>query len=98
MFVLQAALVRAPGGIETAVAHYERMFRAVGVPSALMFRGPSADAFRADGADVMSPPLLISTPWAAHFPFGAELRRAVLARAQDAPLVVFAHSDLALAR
>jgi glycosyltransferase involved in cell wall biosynthesis len=98
MFVLQAALVRAPGGIETAVAHYERMFRAVGVPSAVMFRGPSADVFRADGVDVMNPPLLVSTPWAAHLPFGGELRRRVLSKAQDAPLVVFAHSDLALAR
>jgi glycosyltransferase involved in cell wall biosynthesis len=98
MFVLQAALVRAPGGIETAVAHYERMFRAVGVPSAIMFRGPSADVFRADGVDVMHPPLLISTPWAAHLPFGTELRRDVLTKAKGAPLVVFAHSDLALAR
>src|SRR5690242_9360385 len=98
MFVLQVALVRAPGGIDTAVAHYERMFRAVGAPSAVVFRGPAVEALRAEGVDVLEPPPLLSKPWASALPFGAELRRAVMAKAQGAPLAVFVHSDLALSR
>src|SRR6185312_17444561 len=98
MFILQVALVRAPGGIDTAVAHYERMFRAVGAPSAVVFRGPAVEALRAEGADVLAPPPLISTPWASALPFGTELRREVMTRAQGAPISVLVHSDLALSR
>jgi glycosyltransferase involved in cell wall biosynthesis len=58
MFVLQVAVVKGRGGIATAVAHYERMFRAMGVSSAVVFRGPSADALRGEGVDVIDAQVL----------------------------------------
>ncbi|GAM99993.1 glycosyl transferase [alpha proteobacterium U9-1i] len=97
MFVLQAAIVKGRGGIATAVAHYERMFRAVGVRSAVVFRGPSADALRADGVDVMDAPALLTSPFGAA-PFVLDrLRAEVRTRAGAEPLLVIVHSDLALA-
>lgn len=97
MFVVQAALVKGRGGIATAIAHYERMFRAVGVRSALVFRGPSADTLRAEGADIIEPPSLLSSPIAGALPLLGDLRTAIKARAGDAPIVVLVHSDLTLA-
>mgnify|MGYP001290196667 CR=1 FL=1 len=97
MFVLQVALVKGRGGVATAVAHYERMFRAVGVRSALLFRGPSADALRAEGADIIEPPRLLSSPLAAALPVLGDLGARIRARAAGAPIVGLVHSDLALA-
>lgn len=96
MFVLQSALVKGRGGIATAIAHYERMFREVGVRSALLFRGPSADALRAEGADIIEPPALLSSPLAGALPLMSELRREILRRAGGAPIVALVHSDLTL--
>lgn len=98
MFVLQAALVKGPGGIATAVAHYDRMFKRVGVPSAMIFRGPSAPSFRAAGMDLIEPPPLLARPWAANLPLPDGLRQAVRTRAGKEQLVILVHSDLALAR
>lgn len=98
MFALQVALVKGPGGIATAVAHYDRMFKLVGVPSAMIFRGPSAPAFRTAGMDVIDPPSLLTRPWAANLPVPDGLREAVRKRAGKEQLVVIVHSDLALAR
>lgn len=98
MYALQVAMVKGLGGIATAVAHYERMFRLVGVRSAMVFRGPSAPAFRAAGFDVIDPPFLLSRPWAAGLPLPDGLRQAVRARAGNDQVVVIVHSDLALSR
>ncbi len=97
MFVLQAAVVKGRGGIATAVAHYERMFRAVGVRSAVVFSGPSAEALRAEGFDIIEAPPLLTSPLAAALPVLGGLGAAVRARAGGAPIVVLVHSDLALA-
>lgn len=98
MFALQVALVKGPGGIATAVAHYDRMFKLVGVPSAMIFRGPSASAFRSAGMDVIDPPPLLTRPWAASLPLPDGLRSAVRSRAGADQLVILVHSDLAIAR
>lgn len=96
MFVLQVAVVKGRGGIATAVAHYERMFRAVGVRSAVLFRGPSIDTLRAEGVDVIDAPALLTSPLgAAPFALG-DLRAQILRRAGAEPLLVLVHSDLAL--
>lgn len=97
MFVLQVAVVKGRGGIATAVAHYERMFRAVGVRSAVVFAGPSADALRAQGVDLLAAPALLTSPLGVALPLLGDLSRAVRERAAGAPLVVLVHSDLALA-
>ncbi|HYD86066.1 MAG TPA: glycosyltransferase [Vitreimonas sp.] len=96
MFVLQSAVVKGRGGIATAVAHYERMFRAVGVRSAVLFSGPSIDALREQGVDVIAASKLLTSPIAAALPLLPSLRREVLARAAGAPIVAIVHSDLTL--
>lgn len=49
-FAVQVAATKAPGGIETAVLAYDAMFRAVGVETICLYRGP--DAARLGGAGV----------------------------------------------
>ena len=96
MFVLQVAVVKGRGGIATAVAHYERMFRAMGVRSAVVFRGPSIDTLRGEGVDVIDASTLLTSPLgAAPFALG-DLRAQILRRAGAEPLLVLVHSDLAL--
>ena len=92
MFVLQVALVKGRGGITTAVEHYERMSRAVGVRSACVFSGPSADVLRARGVDVVDAPPTIRSP----LPLPTGLRGAIAKRAQGARVLAIVHSDLAL--
>jgi glycosyltransferase involved in cell wall biosynthesis len=94
MFVLQAAIVRGRGGIQTAVAHYGRMFDEIGVPSALVFRGPAPEALRARGIDVIDAPPLLTSPIARLAPVLGGLRAEVTKRATPDALIV--HSDLAL--
>lgn len=96
MFVLQVAMVKGRGGIATAVAHYERMFRAVGVRSAALFRGPSAAALRAEGVDMIDAPEFLTSPLAGALPVLGELRAAALERAAGEEIVVIAHSDRTL--
>ena len=96
MFVLQSAVVKGRGGIATAVAHYERMFRAVGVRSAVLFSGPSIDVLREQGADVLEAPRLLTSPLAGALPVLGDLREALLQRAQGEPIVALVHSDLTL--
>lgn len=96
MFVLQVASVKGSGGIATAVAHYERMFRSVGVRSAVLFRGPSFEALRAGGSDVMPAPRFLTSPLAAFAPELSRIRAEVLERAGGDQLVVIVHSDRAL--
>jgi glycosyltransferase involved in cell wall biosynthesis len=94
MFVLQAAVVKGRGGIQTAVAHYARMFDDVGVASALVFRGPAPEALRARGIDVIDAPPLLTSPIAAFAPVLPTLREEVAKR--GAPDVLIVHSDLTL--
>jgi len=96
MFVLQSAVVKGRGGIATAVQHYERMFRTVGVRSAVLFRGPSLDLLREQGADVIEAPRLVTSPIAGFAPVLGALRRAVMQRAHSEPIIVIPHSDLTL--
>lgn len=96
MFVLQVAIVKGRGGIATAIGHYERMFRAVGVRSAILFRGPSFDALRAEGADMIAAPGLMTSPLAGFTPMIGAIREAVLARAAGGPIVILVHSDRTL--
>lgn len=96
MFVVQVALVKGRGGIATAIAHYERMFREVSVRSVLLFRGPSLDALRAEGGDIIEPPRLLSSPLAAALPLLGGLGAQIRARADGAPILALVHSDLTL--
>ncbi|MEQ1617731.1 MAG: glycosyltransferase [Terricaulis sp.] len=96
MFVLQVASVKGSGGIATAVAHYERMFRSVGVRSAVLFRGPSFESLRAGGSDMIAAPRLLTSPLSAFAPELSRVRTAVLERAGSDTLAVIVHSDRAL--
>jgi len=96
MFVLQVAIVKGRGGIATAVAHYERMFRAVGLRSAAVFRGPSADALRGEGVDLIDAPALLTSPFGAAPLVLNGLREEVRRRAGAEPILALVHSDLAL--
>ena len=96
MFVLQVAVVKGRGGIATAVAHYERMFRAIGVSSAVVFRGPSIDTLRAEGVDVVEAPALLTSPLGAAPLLLNGLRDTVRRSAGGQPMLALVHSDLAL--
>lgn len=96
MFVLQAAVVKGRGGIATAVAHYGRMFRAVGVRSATLFSGPSLDSLREQGIDIVEAPPLLASPLAGMLPVLGPVRRAVLERVRGDEIVVIVHSDRTL--
>ena len=97
MFVVQAAVVKGQGGIATAVGHYERMFRAVGVGSVVVFSGPSAQKLRDEGFDVIDAPRLLTSPIGVVLALFDDLKRALVERAKGQPIIVIAHSDLALA-
>jgi glycosyltransferase involved in cell wall biosynthesis len=96
MFVTQAAAVKGRGGIATAVAHYERMLRAVGAQSAVLFSGPSRDSLREQGADVIDAPPMLTSPLAGVLPVLADVRDALLRRAGGQNILVIAHSDRTL--
>ncbi len=96
MFVLQAAVVKGRGGIETAARHYARMFRDVGVRSALVYRGPSLGALRSDDIDVIEATPLLTSPIAGVAPVLGSLRDAVMRRAGEEDIALIVHSDLAL--
>lgn len=96
MFVLQTAVLKGVGGIDTAIAHYERMFRAGGVPSALLFRGPGADRMREQGFRVIEAPRRLTSYLGGLFPYFPALKREVLSLAGSEPLVILVHSDLAI--
>jgi len=96
MFVLQSAVVKGRGGIEAAVQHYERMFRAVGVRSAVLYRGPSIDALKGQGADLIEAPELLTSPFAGFLPILGDLRARIAERAKGQPIITIVHSDLTL--
>lgn len=96
MFVLQVCATKSPGGIETAVRHYDRMFRALGVRSACLYLGAETAALRADGVHVIEAPRRITSPIGAVLPLFGTLRREILAKAHGQPDVVVVHSDRTL--
>lgn len=94
MFVLQVAVVKERGGVVTAMTHYERMFRAVGVRSALVFSGPSASELRVDGFDVIDAPSMLASPLGVVLPGAlAALKREIEVRSGGEEVVVVVHSD-----
>lgn len=96
MFVLQAAVVQGRGGITTALSHYERMFRDVGVRSAVVYRGPSTENLRGEGIDILDAPELLTSPIGGVAPLFASLRGAIEGRARGEPLTLIVHSDRTL--
>jgi glycosyltransferase involved in cell wall biosynthesis len=96
MFMVQAAVVKGQGGIATAVAHYEHMFREVGACSAVLFSGPSRDALRAQGFDLLDAPPMLTSPVAGAMPLMGDLKKAIQDRAGAQELVFIVHSDLTL--
>lgn len=96
MFILQSAVVKGRGGIEAAVQHYERMFRAVGVRSTVLYRGPSLDALRDRGADVIEAPEILTSPLAGVLPLLGDLGDRVAERSQGQPIIAIVHSDRTL--
>lgn len=96
MYALQIAVMKGRGGILSAVTHYARMFEAVGVHSATLYRGPAPDIVRANGALIEAPASLTS-PLFAISPEQFSLRRAIVeAGVGAAPDIAIVHSDLAL--
>jgi len=96
MFVLQVAMVKGRGGIATAIAHYERMFRAVGVRSTVLYSGPPLVSVIDEGADIIQAPRLLSSPIAGLLPLLGDLPELIHQRTRGDRLVVIVHSDLAL--
>ncbi len=96
MYVLQIAVMKGRGGILSAVTHYARMFDAVGVRSATLYRGPAPDVVRANGA-IIEAPASLTSPLFAISPEQFSLRRAIVeAGGGAAPDIAIVHSDLAL--
>ena len=96
MFIVQSAVVKGRGGIATAVSHYERMFRELGLRSAVLFSGPSLEALQAQGGDVIAAPKLLTSPISGPLPLFGQLREQLLQRAAGEPIVAIVHSDLTL--
>jgi glycosyltransferase involved in cell wall biosynthesis len=94
MFALQVAVMKGRGGILSAVTHYARMFEAVGVQSATLYRGPAQDVVRSAGKLIEAPASLTS-PLYPLFP-DAALRRSLFDAGGGPPDIAIIHSDLAL--
>src|SRR5262245_24799150 len=96
MFALQVAVTKGQGGIVTAVKHYDRMFRAVGVRSFCLYRGPATDALRAEGTDVVEAPRNLTSSWGPMLLSTLRMRREIRSRTAHLPLLAIVHSDRAL--
>ncbi len=94
MFALQVAVMKGRGGILSAVTHYARMFEAVGVKSATLYRGPAPDVVRASGK-MIEAPASVTSPLFGMFP-DMMLRRAMYDAGGGLPDIAIVHSDLAL--
>jgi thiosulfate/3-mercaptopyruvate sulfurtransferase len=79
-FALQVALVKGRGGIGTAVAQYDRMFRDMGIPTAIVYEGPAVDAFAGRDEVMIRPPALLASPIAPAFAFLLQAFRAEVMR------------------
>lgn len=96
-FALQVALVKGRGGIGTAVAQYDRMFRDMSVPTAIVYEGPSVDAFAGREDVMIPPPALLASPVAPAFAFLLQgFRSEIMRRAGNSRLLIIVHSDRSL--
>src|SRR5262249_22378595 len=97
MYALQTAVMKGQGGVFTSLFHYARMFDAVGVESACLYRGPGAQALRAGDVRVVDAPASLTSPL---FPLSFDRRRLTSAIREagggKAPDFALVHSDLAL--
>ncbi len=96
VFALQVADTKGRGGIVTAMRHYERMFRAAGVESACVYRGPGLEALRSEPIDVLEAPRSLTTVLGGFLPQDRKISREITARAGDKPILAIVHSDLTL--
>jgi glycosyltransferase involved in cell wall biosynthesis len=96
LFALQVADTKGRGGIVTAMRHYERMFRAEGIASACVYRGPGLAALRSEPIDVLEAPRSLTTVLGGFLPQDRKIGREITARAGDKPILAIVHSDLAL--
>jgi glycosyltransferase involved in cell wall biosynthesis len=96
-FALQVALVKGRGGIGTAVAQYDRMFRDMSVPTAIVYEGPPVDAFSGRDDAMIPPPALLASPIAPAFAFLLQgFRSEIMRRAGNSRLLIIVHSDRSL--
>jgi glycosyltransferase involved in cell wall biosynthesis len=97
LYALQVASVRGLGGITTAVRHYARMFRAIGISSACVYRGPGVELLRGEGIDVIEAPRGLTSVFGGFLPQDRNVAREIAARASGKSILAVVHSDLALA-
>lgn len=95
MFVLQVAVMKGRGGMLSAVTHYARMFEAIGVRSATLYRGPAPEIVRGVGG-LIDAPASLTSPLFGLSPDLTALRRSIIEAGGAAPDVAIVHSDLAL--
>jgi glycosyltransferase involved in cell wall biosynthesis len=96
LFVLQAGVVKGRGGITTAILHYARMLRDVGVDSIAAFRGPGKAVLSAEGVDILDAPPLLRLPLVGMPLLLREFKHQILTRAAGRRVVIVVHSDLLL--
>ena len=93
---LQVAITKSNGGIITAVRHYERMFRSIGIGSTILHRGPAKEVLGSEGSVVLDAKQSLSSTWGGLLGPDRKLRSEIRARAGDHTIVAIVHSDLAL--
>jgi len=95
-YAIQVAATKAPGGIETAMREYAQMFRAVGVASLILYRGPAKPFLAKSGMEVFNLPSALVRP-VGRLPFvGMRLQREIRQRIGDRVPLIIVHSDRAL--
>jgi glycosyltransferase involved in cell wall biosynthesis len=95
MFVLQTALLKERGGVDTALMHYARMFDAVGVAHGALYRGAALADFRAAGIDAAEAPADLTAPLFFCTAAFRRLRAWIAERARGGPVLAIVHSDMA---
>ena len=97
VFALQVASTKGLGGIVTAMCHYARMFKATGISSACLYRGPAIELLRNEGVDVVEAPRGLTSVFGGFLPQDRKVAREIAARASGKSILAIVHSDLALA-
>ncbi|MEM6489301.1 MAG: glycosyltransferase [Pseudomonadota bacterium] len=94
--LVQAAVTRAPGGIEAAMRHYHRMATALGLSTLALYRGPASAALAGDGIAPLPMPGPVARGWPGPGLWAPGLARRVAARVGGRRVLAVVHSDLAL--